>query len=160
MRIIIAAVGRLKSGPEYELVAEYLARARGVGRQIGFTEVSLIEVEASKGGDILGRRRREGELLSEALPAGARIIALDERGEGLGSAAFAALLAKLRDEGVPAIAFLIGGADGLPDSARARAFKALSFGPATFPHLLVRAMLAEQIYRAMTILSGHPYHRA
>lgn len=160
MRIVIAAVGRLKSGPEFELVSDYAARARNAGRALGFGDVSLLEVEAPKGLVGAVRQAREGELLLNAIPPGGRAIALDERGETPDSAAFAKLLVKLRDEGAPAGVFMIGGADGFTDEVRKNAYKLLSFGRATFPHLLVRAMLAEQIYRAMTILSGHPYHRA
>jgi len=160
MRVVIVAVGRLKRGPEYELVSDYLARSRVLGRRLGFPEMSVLEVEAPNGLTGTQRQLREGVLLVDSIPAGASAIALDECGDTLDSVAFAGLLARMRDRGEPAVAFLIGGADGLSEEARARGDMAVSFGRATFPHLLVRAMLAEQIYRAMTILSGHPYHRA
>lgn len=157
MRLAVAAVGRLRGGPESELIDDYAARIRGMGRAIGVTAFEIREVEASKGLEGEKRRQRETAMLMEATP-GARRIVLDERGEDLSSAAFAERLGRLRDGGAAEIAFLIGGADGhhasLPADMR------IAFGRATFPHMLVRVMLVEQIYRAATILSGHPYHRA
>lgn len=157
MRVTVAAVGRLRAGPEGDLIDDYAARIRGAGRAIGITAFDIREVEARKSLSGDKRQERESALLTEAAPH-ARRIALDERGDIVTSAAFAAQLARWRDEGAAEIAYLIGGADGhhpsLPAEAR------IAFGRATFPHLLVRVMLAEQIYRAVTILSGHPYHRA
>lgn len=157
MRITVAAVGRLRGGPESGLIDDYAARIRGAGRAIGVTAFDIREVEAPKSLSGEKRQERESALLAEAAPA-ARRVALDERGESLSSAEFAARLARWRDDGAAEIAYLIGGADGhhasLPAESR------LAFGRATFPHLLVRVMLTEQIYRAVTILSGHPYHRA
>ncbi|MEZ5894304.1 MAG: 23S rRNA (pseudouridine(1915)-N(3))-methyltransferase RlmH [Parvularculaceae bacterium] len=160
MKIILAAVGKKRGGPEAALVEDYLDRAKGFGRRIGFSDIGLVEVEAPKAlsGDVL--KKREGELLLAALPPGAPLIALDERGENLSSEKFAALLAGHRDQGAGAAMFAIGGADGHGEELRSRAARLVSFGAATWPHMLVRAMLAEQLYRAMTILSGHPYHRA
>lgn len=160
MRIVIAAIGRLKTGPEADLIAEYLQRARPMGRAIGFSEIAISESETTKGLSGPVRQAREGELLVKSLPAGARMVALDASGEALTSQAFATLLSGWRDQGAPAAALVIGGADGLADSVKKRAEKLFAFGRATFPHLLVRVMLVEQTYRAMTILSGHPYHRA
>lgn len=159
MRLAIAAIGRLRAGPELELLEDYAARIRAVGRTQGFTRLDIREFEAPKGLPAEERRVRESALLLDA-SAGARRVILDERGENLSSGAFAALLAKWRDEGVPDVAFLVGGADGHEKSLMAKADLALAFGKATFPHLLIRLMLAEQLYRAMTILAGHPYHRA
>jgi 23S rRNA (pseudouridine1915-N3)-methyltransferase len=160
MRILIAAIGKKSGGPEAALVADYLGRTRSFGRRIGFSDIGLSEFEAPKSlaGDVL--KKREGELLLDAVPEGAQILALDERGENISSEKFAALLARMRDDGAGAAAFLIGGADGHGELVRSRAARTISFGVATWPHMLVRAMLAEQLYRAMTILSGHPYHRA
>ncbi len=160
MRIEIAAVGKKRGGPETALVEDYLDRARGFGRRMGFSDVSLSQFDAPKSlsGDAL--KKREGELLLKTLSEGAALIALDERGENISSEKFARLLAGMRDDGVASAAFVIGGADGHGEEVRARAARLVSFGAATWPHLLVRAMLAEQLYRAMTILSGHPYHRA
>jgi 23S rRNA (pseudouridine1915-N3)-methyltransferase len=157
---MIAAVGRLKTRPESELVNDYAERIRAAGRSLGVTEFKITEVEAPKraSGDV--RKEREGALLLGALGPGAKRAILDERGKDHSSESLAKMIAKWRDQGAPEIAFLIGGADGHSDSVRESADALLAFGRATWPHLLVRAMLCEQIYRAMTILSGHPYHRA
>lgn len=160
MRLAIAAVGRLKSGPEADLVGDYAARIRGGGRGVGIPEFSLKEVEAPRGLEGAARMAREGELLAATAPKSARRIVLDERGSSFSSDEFAALIAKWRDAGAPAACFFIGGADGLHPSIRESADTMLAFGRATWPHMLVRVMLCEQIYRAMTILAGHPYHRA
>lgn len=159
MRVLIAAVGRLKSGAEADLVADYVGRAGRLGKGLGFSGVAVAEVEAPSAFAGAARRAREGELLLAAVPRDARLAALDEKGELLSSEEFAGLLARWRDGGAPAAAFLVGGADGHAEDLAARADRLVAFGRATFPHLLVRAMLAEQIYRAMTILAGHPYHR-
>lgn len=160
MRLAVAAVGRLKSGPEAELVADYAARIRALGRSIGFTEFTIVEIDSPKGLEGPAKKAREATLLLAAVPSKARRAALDERGAQLSSAAFAKLIGDWRDQGAPDAAFLIGGADGLDANARESAEAVVAFGKATWPHMLVRAMLCEQIYRAMTILSGHPYHRA
>jgi 23S rRNA (pseudouridine1915-N3)-methyltransferase len=157
MRLTVAAVGRLRAGPESDLIDDYAARIRGAGRAIGVTAFDIREVEAPKSLTGDKRQERESALLMDVTQA-ARRIALDERGENLSSAEFAARIGRWRDEGAGDIAFLIGGADGHHASLVAEA--RIAFGRATFPHMLVRAMLAEQIYRAVTILSGHPYHRA
>lgn len=159
MRLLIAAVGRLKSGPEAELVLDYVERARRLGRSIGFPDVAVVEIEAPKALAGETRRTRESELLLAATPAGASLAALDERGDLLTSDEFAGLLERWRDAAASSAAFLIGGADGHAETLGAKADRRIAFGRATFPHLLVRTMLAEQIYRAMTILAGHPYHR-
>jgi len=122
--------------------------------------LALREVEARRGLSGLALKREEAALLLAAVPAGAAVVALDERGRDLDSPGFARLLGRWRDEGRADAAFLIGGADGHDDSVRNRADLLLSFGRLTWPHMLARTMLAEQIYRAQTILSGHPYHRA
>ncbi len=160
MRLLIAAVGRQKAGPEAAIVEEYLGRIRAAGRPLGVFDVEVREIEAPKGADASKRKRLESELLLAAIPDRARTIVLDGRGDQMSSESFARLLADWRDQGTPVIAFLIGGAEGLDRPALAAADRTIGFGAATWPHLLVRAMLVEQIYRAMTILSGHPYHRA
>ncbi|MEL7466020.1 MAG: 23S rRNA (pseudouridine(1915)-N(3))-methyltransferase RlmH [Pseudomonadota bacterium] len=152
MRIAVIAVGRQKGGPEAALVDDYLKRFDGAARPLGFGGAKLVEVEDRK-------RVGESRLLLDAMPDGATVFALDERGKTMDSRAFAALLAKLRDEGRRDCAFLIGGADGHSDELRSRADRLLSFGPMVWPHMLARAMLAEQLYRAASILSGAPYHR-
>lgn len=156
MRLTICAVGRLRAGPERELVADYLRRAERTGRGLGLGPVAVQEVEDRKGGG----PDAEARLLSRAVPAGAVRVALDERGKMLSSSGFAALLAGWRDEGRAEVAFLIGGADGLSPDLVADADFSLSLGPMVWPHLLVRVMLAEQLYRAASILAGLPYHRA
>ena len=152
MQIVIAAIGRAKGGPERELYQSYVERLPW--------RVDLKEIEIKKETAVAARKAKEGEALLAAVPDGARIVALDERGRTDASAAFAKRLEGWRDGGVRAVAFLIGGADGLSDDVRKRADVVLSLGAMTWPHMLVRAMLAEQLYRAHSILSGHPYHRA
>ena len=160
MRIEIAAIGKKRGGPEAALVEDYLDRARAFGRRIGFSDIALSEQDAPKALSGEALKKREGELLLKSVSDGAALIALDERGENISSEKLAGLLSRMRDDGAASAAFLIGGADGHGDEVRGRAVKLISFGAATWPHMLVRAMLAEQLYRAMTILSGHPYHRA
>ncbi len=152
MNIVIAAIGKARSGPEQALFDLY------AGRLPWKVEVKELEIKKELAADV--RRAREGELLLGAVPDGARVVALDERGRNDGSAAFAARLGRWRDDGVRAVAFAIGGADGLDEPVRKRADLVLSLGAMTWPHLLVRGLLAEQLYRAHCILSGHPYHRA
>jgi 23S rRNA (pseudouridine1915-N3)-methyltransferase len=160
MRLLIAAVGRLKAGAEADLVEDYATRIRASGRALGVGEFKIAEVEAPKGLAGAARQAREGELLLAATDPKARRAILDERGKDQSSESLAKLIAAWRDQGAPEIAFLIGGADGHAEPLRESADALIAFGRATWPHLLVRAMLCEQIYRAMTILSGHPYHRA
>ncbi|HDR29984.1 23S rRNA (pseudouridine(1915)-N(3))-methyltransferase RlmH [Rhodovulum tesquicola] len=155
MRLHLCAVGRLRSGPERALVDDYAARFDRTGRALGLGPLTVTEIEDRKGGGPAA----EAALLARALPEGAALCALDERGQMLSSPDFAALLARWRDSGRSAAAFLIGGADGLDPALRARADTALSFGPMVWPHMLARAMLAEQLYRAAQILAGTPYHR-
>jgi 23S rRNA (pseudouridine1915-N3)-methyltransferase len=149
MRIVIAAIGRSRKGPEQQILDTYIKRLPWTVTVEDFAEPS--------GAD---RQAREGERLLKAVPAGATVVALDERGEALDSVGFAERLKRWRDAGVRDVAFLIGGADGHGAAVRARAEMRLSLGPMTWPHLMVRGMLAEQLYRASTILAGHPYHRA
>lgn len=155
MRIDIAAVGRLKTGPEAALVGDYLDRFARLGRGLGLPPVFISEVEDRRGGGMAA----EAELLSRAIPAGSVLVALDERGEQPGSPDLADRLAGWRDAARD-VCFVIGGADGIAPRLRDRADWQISFGRMVWPHLLVRVMLAEQIYRAATILAGSPYHRA
>lgn len=154
-RLHLCAVGRLRAGPERVLVDDYVQRAERAGRALGLGPVAEHEVEDRKN---LGMAA-EAELLARVIPAGAVVVTLDERGQMLSSPEFAAMLAKWRDAGRQDVAFVIGGADGIDPSLRARAEASISFGRMVWPHLLVRVMLAEQIYRAVTILAGSPYHR-
>ena len=151
MRITVLAVGRVRKAPEQQLFDDYVRRLPW--------QVELREVE-DRGGDDPGRGRREGERLLKALPEGATLVALDPGGKPLTSEAFARQLARWRDDGVRDLAFAIGGADGLNEAVLRRAAMKLSFGAMIWPHLLARAMLAEQLFRAHSILTGHPYHRA
>ena len=156
MRLHICAVGRLRAGPERDLLADYIQRADRTGRPLGLGPITEHEVEDKKGGGMA----TEADLLARVIPTGAMIVALDERGTVMSSPEFAALLAKWRDGGLQDLAFIIGGADGLAPALRDRAEQAISFGKMVWPHMLVRVMLAEQLYRATTILGGGPYHRA
>jgi 23S rRNA (pseudouridine1915-N3)-methyltransferase len=153
MRIAIVAVGRLGRGPEAELVRLYVERATAAGRALGLGPVEAVEVEARRPG-----KAAEAEALAAHLED-AQVVACDEHGRPLASRAFAEELARLRDDGVRRLVFVIGGADGLDPGLLAQARSRLAFGPQTWPHALARAMLAEQIYRAVTILAGSPYHR-
>lgn len=154
MRLTIAAVGRLKAGPERALLDDWLGRAGASGRALALGPVDIVEIDERKVRDREAQSRR----LADAVPAGATAIALDERGEAMNSTAFARLIARERDGGCAHMVFLIGGADGLSDELRGRA-RLLSLGPMVWPHMLARVMLAEQLYRATTILAGLPYHR-
>jgi len=155
MRVHICAVGRLRAGPEKSLITDYLARFDRTGRAIGLGPSTLTEVEDRKGGGMAG----EAPLLRRAMPKGALLCSLDERGVKLSSPEFASRLAKWRDTGCGDLALVIGGADGIDPSLRAEADFSLSFGTMVWPHMLVRVMLAEQLYRSATILAGGPYHR-
>lgn len=156
MRVHFCAVGRLRSGPEAALIEDYAKRFDRTGRALGLGPLIFHEVEDKKGGGMAA----EAALLRRAVPTGARLCILDERGKALSSPEFAKLLADSRDKGVSDMAFAIGGADGLDPAFRATADAALSFGPMVWPHMLARAMLTEQLYRAASILAGSPYHRA
>lgn len=148
----------MKQGPERELVARYLDRAVAGGKTLGLTGFSVVEMAESRAGSASSRKADEAKALSAQILAGL-IVALDERGKTIGSEDFARRLGRWRDDGKPAVSFVIGGADGLDPGFVAAADLTLSFSPLTWPHQLVRIMLAEQLYRATTILSGHPYHR-
>ena len=160
MRIIVAAVGRLKRGPETELSERYRKRAAQTGRQLGLRDIEIIEIRESRADDAGKRMLEESIALANVIPQGAAVVLLDAQGENIDSARLAGLLAQWRADDRPAAVFLIGGADGLAASLRDKADLRLSFGAATWPHQLVRVMLLEQLYRATTILTGHPYHRA
>jgi 23S rRNA (pseudouridine1915-N3)-methyltransferase len=159
MRIVIAAVGRLKQGPERDLAEHYRKRAADAGRGVGYQTVEVVEIRESRADNAERRRLEESIAIANVVPERAVTVILDERGESLASAAFAGRLQGWRAENRPAAIFIIGGADGLAPALRTKADLAVAFGAATWPHQLVRIMLLEQIYRAATILSGHPYHR-
>lgn len=153
MRIILLTVGKLGRAPEAALARDYAERATAAGRALGLGPVEIVEVESRKPG-----KAAEAEVLTPHL-ADAHVIACDEHGTQRTSRDFATHIAKLRDDGVRRLGLVIGGADGLDPKIIAAANATLAFGPQTWPHALVRAMLAEQVYRAVTILSGSPYHR-
>jgi 23S rRNA (pseudouridine1915-N3)-methyltransferase len=150
LRLLIVAVGRLRSGPHLALQRLYAERLT--------CPLEIKEVEERRNLPAPVRQTSEGELLLAALPDRAFAVALDERGKALSSADFARHIAKWR-QAMPIVAFLIGGADGHGEAVRARADYLLALGPMTWPHLMVRAMLCEQLYRAQQILAAHPYHR-
>jgi len=160
MRLIVAAVGRLKSGPERDLAERYRERVVKAGRAVGFQEIEIIEIAESHARDAARRKTEESIAIAQLMPEKSARILLDERGQNVGSAAFAEHLRLWRDQGRAAAFFLLGGPDGLAANLREDADLALAFGAATWPHQLVRVMLLEQIYRAVTLLAGHPYHRA
>lgn len=159
MRVVVAAVGRLKQGAERELAAAYRKRAEAIGRSLGLRQIEVVEIRESRARDAERRRTEESIAIANVLPDGAVIIVFDEAGENIDSRGLAALLKKCREENRTALCFVIGGADGITQSLRGRARSVLAFGAATWPHQLVRIMLLEQLYRAGTILAGHPYHR-
>jgi 23S rRNA (pseudouridine1915-N3)-methyltransferase len=160
MRLLVAAVGKLKQGPERELCAHYLARAEALGRSLGLSPLTSTELPESKAANAAARQAAEADALLGKVPPAHAIVCLDLKGTMQPSEALADVLAEHRDGGTAGLAFLIGGPDGLGQSARDKANLVLSLGPMTLPHGLARIVLAEQIYRAMTILAGHPYHRA
>jgi len=160
MRLTVAAVGRMKSGPEQDLAARYLDRLRRSGASLGLDFSGVAEILESRAPQAAERKRDEGARLLALLPEGSRLVVLDETGRTPSSDEFAGLLARHRDEGARDLVLAIGGPDGHGDEIRARASSLLAFGRLTFPHQIVRILLAEQLYRATTILGGHPYHRA
>jgi 23S rRNA (pseudouridine1915-N3)-methyltransferase len=156
VKLSLIAVGRARGGAEAGLVSDYLTRFDRAARPLGLGPARLVEIDERKARGTKG----EGEAILAALPEGAALIALDERGRELTSPGFAALLAEWRDSGRREAALAIGGADGHSEAVRARADLTLSFGKMVWPHMLARVMAAEQLYRAASILAGSPYHRA
>lgn len=159
MRIGLFAIGRMKQGPERELVSRYLERSVATGKPLSLTGFTVSELPESRAGSAAARKAEEARALGALLPEHRWTVALDEHGKSMGSEAFATTILRRRDEGKQALSFVIGGADGLDPGFVKAADLTLSFSPLTWPHQLVRIMLAEQLYRATTILSGHPYHR-
>lgn len=155
LALTILAVGRLRKGPELDLISDYIDRATKTGRALGIGPVRVVEVEDKTGSGMAA----EAALLRKVIPDGAVLATLDERGKLIDSPAFADRIARWRDDGQRELCFLIGGADGIAPDLRAEADFSLSFGKMVWPHMLARVMLAEQMYRATTILAGGPYHR-
>ena len=160
MRLLVIAVGRLKSGPERDLVERYRERFSDLARRLGFRALEIHEIPESRARDTATRMAEEAAAILALIPEGAITVALDERGKAVDSATFAKQLGRWRDESTANVVFVIGGADGLSPELRRTIKTVFAFGAATWPHQLVRIMLMEQIYRAATILAGHPYHRA
>jgi 23S rRNA (pseudouridine1915-N3)-methyltransferase len=160
MRLTVLAVGHARGTHEAHLTDDFIDRASQMGRRMGISSVAVEEVSVSRARDVTSRVREECERLAARIPDGAHVVLLDAKGKGMTSEDFAEMIAALRDAGTKDLALVIGGPDGLAPLPGIRAGRSLAFGPQTWPHLLVRAMLAEQIYRSLTILAGHPYHRA
>lgn len=160
MRLLILCVGQARGTSEGALTEEYVGRAVHLGRRMGIAEVAVEEVPVSKIRETPKRMQDEAERLSQRVPEGAQVVLLDAKGKGMTSEDFAEMIGALRDAGTKHLVFVIGGPDGLGTLPKIRPGRSLAFGPQTWPHLLVRAMLAEQVYRALSILAGHPYHRA
>ena len=160
MRLVVISIGRLKQGPERELAQRYRERFDDIGRKLGFRGLEIHEIPESRARDAAGRIAEEAAAMSALIPEKSVLVALDEHGSNIESAVFARHLGKWRDQSVANTIFTIGGADGLSPDLRAKAKLSMAFGSATWPHQMVRVMLLEQIYRAATILAGHPYHRA
>jgi 23S rRNA (pseudouridine1915-N3)-methyltransferase len=159
MRISLFAVGRLKTGPEKDLASRYIDRFAKAGPAVGLELARVVEINESRASNAETRKKEEGAILEKSLPEGSILVLLDERGKTLGSEAFADMLGRHRDSGKRDMMIAIGGADGLDPDLRARADLVLNLGAMTWPHQIVRILIAEQLYRAVTILSGHPYHR-
>jgi 23S rRNA (pseudouridine1915-N3)-methyltransferase len=160
MRLVVISIGRLKQGPERELAQRYRERFDDIGRNLGFRSLEIHEISESRARDAASRIGEEAAAISALISDKSVLVALDERGSNVESIVFAGLLGKWRDESVANTIFMIGGADGLSPDLRRKAKLSMAFGSATWPHQMVRVMLLEQIYRAATILAGHPYHRA
>ena len=159
MRLLLLWVGRAKPGPERVLVERYFGRAAAAGLSLGFSAIELREIDESRARRAQDRKLEEAKAIRAALGGAAQIFACDETGKNISSADFAAQLGGARDSGVATLGLVIGGADGLDPGFRAEARLAIAFGAMTWPHQLARVLAAEQLYRAMTILAGHPYHR-
>jgi len=160
VRLLILCIGQARGTSEGALTEEYVERAVHMGRRLGIMDVTVEEVGVSKVRETKKRMQDEAERLAARVPAGAQVVLLDAKGKGMTSEDFAEMIGALRDAGTKHLVFVIGGPDGLGSLPKIRAGRSLAFGPQIWPHLLVRAMLAEQVYRALTILGGHPYHRA
>jgi len=160
LKLTIAAIGKLKSGPEKQLADDYAARIAAMGKKAGVTTLKITDWAESQKPDAAQRMAEEEAQLWSAVPQGAYVIALDERGKTPSSEAFASHLRKIIDRGQNDIVFILGGPDGHSATTREKAHELLAFGAMTWPHRLARLMLLEQIYRSVTIMLNHPYHRA
>jgi len=159
MRITLAGIGKMKAGADKDLLDRYLDRARKTGRGLGYSAVRLLELPESRAARGEDRKAEEAAALKAVLPKGARLVVLDENGKTMNSQVFSDRFAQWRDDGTSDLVFAIGGADGHGQELLQSADMKLALGAMTWPHQIVRILLAEQVYRAMTIQSGHPYHR-
>lgn len=159
MRLTLCAIGRMKRGPEAELADRYIERSRSICRQAALTGFEIREFPESRAQSARLRQDEESGLIAGQLDSGHRLIVFDERGQSMSSEGFASIVAQMRDDGVSGLVLALGGPDGHGEDLRKRADHVVGFGAMTWPHQLARIMAAEQIYRALTILSGHPYHR-
>ena len=160
MKLHIAAIGRLRTGAQKQLIDDYLDRLKDSGRPHAISAITLHELETKPAATPALTIEQEGTRLRAALPSNGILVSLDEHGKTLSSTEFAEKLGRWRDQGAPAVSFIIGGAEGLSPQIRNQSDFTLSLGPMTWPHMLARLLLAEQLYRATTIWSGHPYHKA
>ena len=159
MKLTIAAVGRMKAGPMAELVDTYAGRTRQAGGPAGITGLNIVDFPESRKATAHARASEEAALLNNAIPSGGVLIVLDERGKPVSTADFAKIIRTELESGTQNLVFAVGGPDGLADEFRTNASHTVSFGHMTWPHMLARVLLAEQIYRVVTILVNHPYHR-
>ncbi|MGH6715350.1 MAG: 23S rRNA (pseudouridine(1915)-N(3))-methyltransferase RlmH [Bradyrhizobium sp.] len=159
MRLVVIAIGRLKQGAERELAERYRKRAGDIGRNLGFRGPDICEIPESRAREAAARIAEEASAIAAAIPPSSALVTLDEHGANFDSASLARRLGGWRDQAIGSASFVIGGADGLSPELRGRTGWTIAFGAATWPHQLVRVMLLEQLYRAATILAGHPYHR-
>lgn len=159
MQLEIYAVGRMKAGPERELYDRYADRIVKAGRQMHLAGPYLTELAESRARETNQRKNEEAAEILSRLDPGTKLVSLDEHGKDVSSQAFAEIIQAEQIEGVPTLAFAIGGPDGHGEEIKQRAYRSLRFGSLTWPHQMARVMLVEQIYRSITILSGHPYHR-
>jgi len=159
MRLVVICIGRLKQGPERELADRYRERFDDIGRKLGFRGLEVHEIAESRARDVSARITEEAASIAALMPDKHVLVALDEHGKSLDSTGFARQLGRWRDEGSANAVFMIGGADGLSPELQRKAALRIAYGSATWPHQMVRIMLLEQVYRAATILAGHPYHR-
>jgi 23S rRNA (pseudouridine1915-N3)-methyltransferase len=160
MRLSIAAIGRLKTGPEKLMADDYQKRVEVIGRKAGISALKIGEWSESQAGSAKQRIAEEAQTLWAAVPVGAKTIVLDERGKSLSSEAFSALIQKQADQGLSELVFMIGGPDGHAPETREKAHEIIALGAMVWPHRLVRIMLLEQVYRSVTIMVNHPYHRS
>ncbi len=158
MRALLLAVGRMKKGPERELAQRYGDRLVSAGKSVGLTGIDHVELPESRGAQPAQRQADEAQALLAKVPDNAAVIVFDERGKSIDSPTFAARIGDMIDVARRPV-FVIGGADGLDYTVRDRAELVVSFGKLTMPHQIVRILVLEQVYRAVTILSGHPYHK-